>query len=645
MCVDAGRVVNPHFLGQCLQLLEKHDEKTVHKLLNPDDPQDVPRAIDLIEAIISLREVEPPTYDVDLTSTCDSVRLLGHVLESFTLPFISPDFSLGKQIRMLSTCAHLMFILFREYRLDFMSNQLYGDTQSTIKNIVFSVAKQQLQDPDVDVNANEDGTDPVEGHFSFMRTTGGHNSAMNYKQGVERSGWACDIQGVYGRWPHLQQQSRRRRVTRTEHKDHLNSRKWDADLKAGNCEIIDDWAMGQIDAIAIFRDSGKLAPEAYDFPKILATPGVDFLRPWGQNYYPGVAVDNDRSVVEPTRTAAPQATDTSNPVPLDPVPLDPVPLDPGTDSESDEEQIEQAQETEDPEPITLLDIIDDEPEPLDLAPGPGIRLNNYVADENGKPIHKASICRLVLNKEFVAKSKNRTDRAAGLGLGRVRCFTKVESRSLKAAGSGNMTGPAFITGDMFLTLVQHGKRVSMAILKSTTILQDGRVVRDIAAATITNVQANVKLTGQIVHLEAVKTTPDDIVEGGNSNAPALEESWTWLCTGTFLTRTSKMKATGILTTKPVVLTVPGVLVELVNPPVVDAQGRLSEQAAKGLNSAGTTWALHHPPLCFLLAQLSQRLNEASTVLRAVPKVNESSHFPYKSASGTVIEHRVKFFYD
>ncbi|KAJ7863930.1 hypothetical protein B0H14DRAFT_2173873, partial [Mycena olivaceomarginata] len=143
-------------------------------------------------------------------------------------------------------------------------------------------------------------------------------------------------------------------------------------------------------------------PEAYNFPKILATPGIDFLRPWGQNYYPGVTVDNDRSLVEPTRTAAPQATDTSNPVPLDP----------GTDSESDEEQIEQAEEMEDPEPITLLDIIDDEPEPLDLAPGPGIHPNNYVADENGKPIHKASIYRLVLNKEFVAKSKNRTDRAA-----------------------------------------------------------------------------------------------------------------------------------------------------------------------------------------------------------------------------------------
>ncbi|KAK7013539.1 hypothetical protein R3P38DRAFT_3206912 [Favolaschia claudopus] len=139
MCVDAGRVVNPHFLAQCLELLDDHDEKSVHKLLNPDDPQDVPRAIDLIEAIISLREIEIPQHNVDLSYTADSVRLLGHGFENFTLPFITPEFNLSRQICMLSTCAHIIFVLFREYRLDFMSNQLYGDTQSTIKNIVFSV--------------------------------------------------------------------------------------------------------------------------------------------------------------------------------------------------------------------------------------------------------------------------------------------------------------------------------------------------------------------------------------------------------------------------------------------------------------------------------------------------------------------------
>ena len=51
MCVDAGRVVNPFSLGQCLLLLPDHDEYSVHRVLNPDDPQDVPRAIDLIEAV------------------------------------------------------------------------------------------------------------------------------------------------------------------------------------------------------------------------------------------------------------------------------------------------------------------------------------------------------------------------------------------------------------------------------------------------------------------------------------------------------------------------------------------------------------------------------------------------------------------
>jgi hypothetical protein len=248
----------------------------------------------LIEAIISLREVKAPSDNVDLASTTDSVRLLGHVLENFMVPFITPEFSLSDQIRTLSTCAHLLFVLFREYRTDFMSDQLYGDTQCTIKNIVFSVAKQQLHDPDVDVNANEDGTDPLEGHFAFMRMAGGHNSAMNYKQGVERNGWACDIQGVYGRWPHLHKESRRRRITRTEQKDHLNSSKWIGDLTAGKCDLVDCWTLGELAAVRILRACSKLAPEKYDFSTILATTGLDFLRPWGQNYYPGFADDKDR---------------------------------------------------------------------------------------------------------------------------------------------------------------------------------------------------------------------------------------------------------------------------------------------------------------------------------------------------------------
>jgi hypothetical protein len=109
----------------------------------------------------------------------------------------------------------------------------------------------------------------------------------------------------------------------------------------------------------------------------------------------------------------------------------------GGESEPEEEESEsEAEEEVDPEPISFQDLLEEVEPTLNLTAGPGIRPQDYLADHDGKPIHKASICRLVLNKEFVAKSKDRTDRAAGLGLGRIRCFTKPESRPLKRGGRG-----------------------------------------------------------------------------------------------------------------------------------------------------------------------------------------------------------------
>ncbi|KAJ7727820.1 hypothetical protein DFH07DRAFT_970034 [Mycena maculata] len=623
MTVD-GKIINPFFLGETLNLLPDQDEKSVHQLLNPNDAQNVPTALDLVDAIIQLRDLKPPSSNVELAATLDSTHLLGYLFENFSHPFITPEASLSDQIRMLSTYAHLAFVLFREFHTDFMSNQLYRDTQTTVKNIVFSVAKQQLLDPNVKVNANEDGTDPVECHFGFMRMAGGHNSAMSYKQGVERNGWACDIQGVYSRWPQLHQESRRRRITRTSHKDHLNTSKWIADLLAGCCDLIDCWCLGEAEAIRILKLFSKLSPEKYDFHAILATSSVDFLRPWGNNIYPGLAADPDRSVVQPPVAPEPAELAVASS-------SAPRPTTDDTESESDlESEPEPEDEPQEPEPITLEDLLE-EPAPQQPSAGPGVRPNDYIADEDGKFIHKASICRLVLNKEFVAKSKDHMNRAAGLGLGRVRCFTKPDSRPLKGGGAGNMTGTAFITGDLFLTLVQHAKTITLAVLQSTKITHNGAWVPEIAASTVGNAQVNVKLTGQIVHMEAVSSTEDDLAIDGDPSL--IQNSLTWLATGSFLTGKSKMKGTTISTTKPVILTLPGIMTELCNPAVVDSHGRLSNEAAKGINSAGTTWALHEASLCVLLVKLQQRVQEASNI-RLIPNVKQSSvGFPYKNKSG------------
>ncbi|KAJ7121422.1 hypothetical protein C8R44DRAFT_529506, partial [Mycena epipterygia] len=302
IAMDNGRVVNPTCLGRCLLLLPGQDEASVERILNPDDPQHVPHAIELLEAVVTLRTgrntaFKVPASEVDTNSDLDSIGLFSYMVEALLNAFIDPSASLTDQIRNLSIYSHMSFVLFRVFRLKFMSNQLYGDSQTMVKNIVFTVAKQQLLDPDGKVNAYNDGTDPVEEHFGYTRELGGHNSAMNFKQAVERTGWACDIRGVHERNPGLHAGHRRRNITRTEIKDHLNEHNFTGDLVSGHCNLPTPWRDGQVETMQIFKLYSRLAPAQYDLPMIFKSkPGLDTLRPFDGITYPGISDDVDRSL-------------------------------------------------------------------------------------------------------------------------------------------------------------------------------------------------------------------------------------------------------------------------------------------------------------------------------------------------------------
>ncbi|KAJ7872412.1 hypothetical protein B0H13DRAFT_2236271 [Mycena leptocephala] len=149
IAVDNGHIVGLVCLHRCLLLLPGQDAASVESLLNPNDPQDILRAIDLLEAIVVLRT--PHFVHAGSTaatnSDLDAITLLSFVLDTLLNVFTLLSASLSQQIYHLSIYAHMSFILFRTYRLKFMSNQLYGDSQSMVKNIVFTVAKQQELDP------------------------------------------------------------------------------------------------------------------------------------------------------------------------------------------------------------------------------------------------------------------------------------------------------------------------------------------------------------------------------------------------------------------------------------------------------------------------------------------------------------------
>jgi hypothetical protein len=81
-------------------------------LLNPKDPQDVPRAIKLIQALADLCNL-----DIDLapaeSKTLIAIKLMGHLFNCLIQPYIDPTHSLT-QIKYLFEFQHVAMVLYQK---------------------------------------------------------------------------------------------------------------------------------------------------------------------------------------------------------------------------------------------------------------------------------------------------------------------------------------------------------------------------------------------------------------------------------------------------------------------------------------------------------------------------------------------------
>ncbi|KAG1738230.1 hypothetical protein EDB19DRAFT_1983776 [Suillus lakei] len=245
--LNNGRVINAMMLSRYLVWLPAYDEASVMKLLHPDDPQDVPRAIELMQAIVDFSKSQYSllsnsfSTDVDTRANLMSITLLSNVIESILILFINPKL--------------------------FLTEQLYYDTQTCIKNIIFNIAKQQLLDPDAPFFLGDCGDDRLELMFGRSRMIGGHNSGCSYSQALDCLGAAKDIDGMFNRHPELDPGHRRLSLgKRVEDVDHIN----------------------QID------------PINYSFTNLFHDPGTNTLCPLGMNKYFGIAeeeLDDSKTVI------------------------------------------------------------------------------------------------------------------------------------------------------------------------------------------------------------------------------------------------------------------------------------------------------------------------------------------------------------
>ncbi|KAG1882133.1 hypothetical protein F4604DRAFT_1921847 [Suillus subluteus] len=201
-----GHTINSAVLARYLSWLPDQDEASILKLLNPDDPQDTPRMIELMQAIIALSKNEFDTAIMSVGKCADiaAIKVLGAILESILLPFIDIMLSLHQQVAHLSHYVHLTFTFFHLYCSTFMPHVLYYNSQMMAKNACFCVAKQQKLDRLQKFWLIQTGDDHLEKLFGITWMRGQQNSAMNYSQALDRIGTTKDINTVFKKHPDLE---------------------------------------------------------------------------------------------------------------------------------------------------------------------------------------------------------------------------------------------------------------------------------------------------------------------------------------------------------------------------------------------------------------------------------------------------------
>jgi hypothetical protein len=119
--LNNGHIINSMMLARYLIWLPVFDEVAITKLLYPDDLQDVPRAVELMFAIIEFSNSQRSIINnlfapnVDTRADLQSIAPLSALLESILLPFTNVSLSLFKQFVLLSQYSHLTFAFFHAH--------------------------------------------------------------------------------------------------------------------------------------------------------------------------------------------------------------------------------------------------------------------------------------------------------------------------------------------------------------------------------------------------------------------------------------------------------------------------------------------------------------------------------------------------
>ncbi|KAJ2932281.1 hypothetical protein H1R20_g4818, partial [Candolleomyces eurysporus] len=228
----------------------------ISALLDPKDPQDVPRAIKLLTLIPTLRKLDRVDMNPSELQTHSTLSLLGEMLEALVKPFIEPAQSLSQQITSLAKFAFILCALFIQHGSAFMPFHLYSDLQCMIRTAVFRVAHTKLLDEDRNVYLCLLGDDVLEVLFGRIRMIGGHSPNVAADEFCNRAAGAVRLDLIFQDYPKWERSARRLMLKRGRDADHLSPRHWKGELSARSCNLLRCWDTGISEATAALAKYG-----------------------------------------------------------------------------------------------------------------------------------------------------------------------------------------------------------------------------------------------------------------------------------------------------------------------------------------------------------------------------------------------------
>ncbi|KAJ3963531.1 hypothetical protein EV361DRAFT_813318 [Lentinula raphanica] len=263
-------------------------QEEARNLLDPADKQNVPKAVRLLQTLQTLQHLPTPTHP-DEKKRRMAINFVVKTLNYFLRPFIDVDMNLEDQCRSLAIYTHLTAAMYLKGQLSFLTSALYADSQAIVKNIIFTVAKLNLEDSDIRYYIILDGTNHIERIFSNVRTQD-HNRNFDTQQLAQKLSIATEIVATLTRNPDLDFGHRRLNLSGAIGVDHVNPVSCKGNYRVGDVSLSKIWSEAAIEARTILEQIDSST--AIDFAQTFSTPDRDFLRPLGGKYV-GTLFDDD----------------------------------------------------------------------------------------------------------------------------------------------------------------------------------------------------------------------------------------------------------------------------------------------------------------------------------------------------------------